>query len=172
MKKFLRLSLTSYGLFSSIKNVRVLSTKIVNPSSVDCQDQKLEKFKSYFSKLSQHLAKDPDTPDLHFFLSEHFSSLANYTIPGGKMNRGLSVPQSYQLLVHQPDPADMELANVLGWSVEILQAFYLVADDIMDGSVTRQENEIFSQPSDVNYFQERKAVLASTIWHWPVSFQR
>ena len=127
---------------------------------------------SYFSKLSQHLAKDPDTPDLHFFLSEHFSSLANYTIPGGKMNRGLSVPQSYQLLVHQPDPADMELANVLGWSVEILQAFYLVADDIMDGSVTRQENEIFSQPSDMNYFQERKAVLASTIWHWPVSFQR
>ena len=118
---------------------------------------------SYFSKLSQHLAKDPDTPDLHFFLSEHFSSLANYTIPGGKMNRGLSVPQSYQLLVHQPDPADMELANVLGWSVEILQAFYLVADDIMDGSITRRGKPCWHRQSGIGLSAFNDSIILESL---------
>ena len=118
---------------------------------------------SYFSKLSQHLAKDPDTPDLHIFLSEHFSSLANYTIPGGKMNRGLSVPQTYQLLVHQPDPADMELANVLGWSVEILQAFYLVADDIMDGSITRRGKPCWHRQSGIGLSAFNDSIILESL---------
>ena len=64
------------------------------------------------------------------------------TVPGGKMNRGLSVPHTYSLLAASRGAScsarDLELASVLGWTVELLQAFFLVADDIMDGSVTRR----------------------------------
>ena len=118
---------------------------------------------SYFPDLSRNLSEDPDTPDLHPFLSEHLSSLASYTIPGGKMNRGLSVPQSYHLMVQQPDPADMELASILGWSVEVLQAFYLVADDIMDGSITRRGQPCWYKRSDIGLAAFNDSIILESL---------
>ena len=120
-------------------------------------------FLSYFPELSQHLSLDPDTPDLHPFLSSHLSSMAEYTIPGGKMNRGLSVPQSYQLLVPHADNADLELANILGWSVEIMQAFYLVADDIMDGSITRRGQPCWYKRSDVGLAAFNDSIILESL---------
>ena len=95
-------------------------------------------FIEQFTELSSLLSHDPSTPDLHPLLSSHLSSLLHYTVPGGKMNRGLSVPHTYSLLVPDCQERDIHLANVLGWSVEMLQAFFLVADDIMDSSITRR----------------------------------
>ena len=56
------------------------------------------------------------------------------------MNRGLSVIDSFRSLVNGRvlTDAEVEKAHVLGWCVEWLQAFFLVADDIMDQSVTRR----------------------------------
>lgn len=63
-----------------------------------------------------------------------------YNVVGGKMNRGLSVLHSYRLIKSNADLSREEVlkANVLGWCVEWLQAFFLVADDIMDSSQTRR----------------------------------
>jgi farnesyl diphosphate synthase len=54
------------------------------------------------------------------------------------MHRGLAVIES--LLILHPQATDEQLfhARVLGWCVEWLQAFFLVADDIMDESTTRR----------------------------------
>ncbi|CCG81894.1 Farnesyl pyrophosphate synthase [Taphrina deformans PYCC 5710] len=59
---------------------------------------------------------------------------------GGKLNRGLSVIDSLCILTGK-DTLDAETykkASVLGWAVELLQAFFLVADDMMDQSKTRR----------------------------------
>ncbi|KAJ3321809.1 Farnesyl pyrophosphate synthetase [Gonapodya sp. JEL0774] len=63
-----------------------------------------------------------------------------YNGPGGKMNRGLSVPDSLECLIKGREITKIERrqAVVLGWCVELLQAFFLIADDIMDGSITRR----------------------------------
>ena len=63
-----------------------------------------------------------------------------YVVPGGKLNRGLSVIDSYRALQGGRALTDAEAhkCHVLGWCVEWLQAFFLVADDIMDQSVTRR----------------------------------
>lgn len=58
---------------------------------------------------------------------------------GGKCNRGMSVPDSVSLLLGRPLSSDEYFqAATLGWMTELLQAFFLVSDDIMDSSITRR----------------------------------
>ena len=58
---------------------------------------------------------------------------------GGKCNRGMSVPDSVSLLLGKPLSEDeYSKAATLGWLTELLQAFFLVSDDIMDTSITRR----------------------------------
>eukprot|EP00842_Homolaphlyctis_polyrhiza_P002552 jgi/Hompol1/3298/HPOL_006472-RA len=60
-------------------------------------------------------------------------------VPGGKMNRGLTVPSAYASLLKRELTADeLFKAQALGWCIEFLQAFFLISDDIMDGSLTRR----------------------------------
>ncbi|KAJ5177232.1 Farnesyl pyrophosphate synthase [Penicillium canariense] len=59
--------------------------------------------------------------------------------PGGKLNRGLSVPDTGLALLKKPLTAEQfEHLSILGWLTELLQAFFLVSDDIMDSSITRR----------------------------------
>lgn len=51
----------------------------------------------------------------------------------------MSVPDSVSLLLGKPLSEDEYFqAATLGWMTELLQAFFLVSDDIMDGSITRR----------------------------------
>lgn len=60
---------------------------------------------------------------------------------GGKCNRGLSVVDTTQLLLGRDLTQDEYFhAATLGWMIELLQAFFLVSDDIMDSSKTRRGN--------------------------------
>lgn len=61
-----------------------------------------------------------------------------YNCVGGKMNRGLSVLATYSRLIAPRQPTEQEIkeADMLGWCIEWLQAFFLVSDDIMDGAWT------------------------------------
>ena len=60
---------------------------------------------------------------------------------GGKYNRGMSVPDTASILISRPlEPLEFQKAATLGWLTELLQAFFLVSDDIMDSSHTRRGN--------------------------------
>lgn len=60
-------------------------------------------------------------------------------VSGGKLNRGLSVPDTGMALLKQPlTDEQFKHLSTLGWLTELLQAFFLVSDDLMDGSVTRR----------------------------------
>nr|AYV97141.1 trans-prenyltransferase 1 [Haslea ostrearia] len=65
--------------------------------------------------------------------------MMDYTVPGGKLNRGTTVLAVFQTLKGRT-LTELEVAQacVLGWTIEFLQAFFLVADDVMDGSKTRR----------------------------------
>ncbi|EEP79117.1 farnesyl pyrophosphate synthetase [Uncinocarpus reesii 1704] len=88
-------------------------------------------------------------PSLVQDLSEHaqqygdpyhsFGVSLNANTPGGKLNRGLSVPDSALSLLSQPlNEKQFKDLCTLGWLTELLQAFFLVSDDMMDASITRR----------------------------------
>jgi len=45
----------------------------------------------------------------------------NYNTPGGKLNRGLSVVDTYQILVRKPLSDEIHMkVSILGWAVELV----------------------------------------------------
>ncbi|KAJ7265974.1 isoprenoid synthase domain-containing protein [Mycena haematopus] len=70
---------------------------------------------------------------------ERYRKNLDYNVPGGKLNRGMAVVDTAEIIkgVALDDEAYLEAA-VLGWSVELLQAVFLVTDDIMDVTTTRR----------------------------------
>ncbi|KAJ3289077.1 Farnesyl pyrophosphate synthetase [Rhizoclosmatium sp. JEL0117] len=96
-------------------------------------------FEATYETLAKELLEDMKTYRLPANGLAWVEKMLNYTIPGGKMNRGLTVVSSLKSLKKR-DLTEEELlhAEVLGWCVELLQAFFLISDDIMDSSVTRR----------------------------------
>ncbi|KAF5728827.1 farnesyl diphosphate synthase [Tripterygium wilfordii] len=96
-------------------------------------------FMKVYSTLKSELLDDPAfewTPDSRQWVEQ----MLDYNVPKGKLNRGLSVLDSYKLLKEGEELTEEEmfLASSLGWCIEWLQAYFLVLDDIMDGSHTRR----------------------------------
>jgi farnesyl diphosphate synthase len=73
---------------------------------------------------------------------KHVRRMLEYNVKGGKMNRGLMVVTSgLKIFESQGREANSDTRTklaVLGWCVEWLQAWILVADDIMGCSETRR----------------------------------
>ncbi|KAI1354859.1 farnesyl pyrophosphate synthetase [Xylaria sp. FL0043] len=99
----------------------------------------LKEFESVFPKLEEDLlnwAKQYNLPQQYL---EWYKKSLEVNAVGGKCNRGMSVPDSVSLLVNRPlTEEEYFQAATLGWMIELLQAFFLVSDDIMDSSITRR----------------------------------
>ncbi|XP_013071869.2 farnesyl pyrophosphate synthase-like [Biomphalaria glabrata] len=98
----------------------------------------LSEFDAIFEELVENLTKeglqDKEIKDAFTW----FKEVLIYNVPHGKKNRGISVVTSFKHLVPDASEDDIKIARVMGWCVELLQGFFLVADDIMDNSLTRR----------------------------------
>lgn len=83
---------------------------------------------------------------------DYLHKMLNYNVKGGKMNRGKMVVDAGVLILKEQnkdvDNTTLCQLAVLGWSVEWLQAWLLVADDIMDSSVTRRGQKCWYKTLD------------------------
>lgn len=108
----------------------------------DQKEIKKAEFVSVFKPLLDQVIADVESsyPDYDKDALVWFRKSMEYNCLGGKMNRGLSVLDSYKRLVPDKELTEDEVkdARILGWMIEWLQAFFLVSDDIMDASVTRR----------------------------------
>jgi hypothetical protein len=69
----------------------------------------------------------------------HFQGVANYNVLDGKKVRGTGVIDAVRALsANTPDENLLKQAAVLGWCIELMQGAFLVADDLMDHSLTRR----------------------------------
>lgn len=98
----------------------------------------LDTFDEVFPEILELLVnpglKDSEIQDAN----KWFKEVLEYNVPHGKKNRGMFVGMAYRFLVPEPKEDDLHIARVLGWCIELLQAFFLVADDVMDQSYTRR----------------------------------
>lgn len=104
-------------------------------------------FMAVFDKLVQDIMDDVKANfDLPEDAIKYIHRNITYNVPHGKLNRGMAVSECYQAFATkdvQDTQEDRFRAHTLGWCVELLQAFFLVADDIMDDSVTRRGQPCF-----------------------------
>ncbi|KAK2460024.1 hypothetical protein APHAL10511_007947 [Amanita phalloides] len=81
---------------------------------------------------------------------EWYRKNLDYNVPWGKLNRGMAVVDTVEILKGRSLTDDEYLmAAVLGWCVELLQAFFLVSDDIMDSSITRRSQPCWYRVPEV-----------------------
>ncbi|XP_070566291.1 farnesyl pyrophosphate synthase-like [Ptychodera flava] len=119
---------------TTIEDTRRASTQ--RPESADSTT-----FDNFYRELSSTLIqRSIDNFEVQDAI-DRFKIVLDYNVPFGKKNRGLTVVASYRALAR---PEDLENEDCLkrvmavGWCVELFQAFFLVADDIMDRSTTRR----------------------------------
>ncbi|RYP69354.1 hypothetical protein DL771_006164 [Monosporascus sp. 5C6A] len=120
----------------------------------------LQEFESVFPKLEADLlewAKGYKLPQDQ--LDWYKKSLEVNTL-GGKCNRGMSVPDSVSLLLGKPlSEEEYFKAATLGWLIELLQAFFLVSDDMMDSSITRRGKPCWYRQEGVGMIAINDALL-------------
>lgn len=69
----------------------------------------------------------------------HFKTVINYNVSDGKKIRGATVIDTVRALsLESADELLLKQAAVLGWCIELMQGSFLVADDLMDHSLTRR----------------------------------
>uniref|UniRef100_A0ACD5U072 Uncharacterized protein n=1 Tax=Avena sativa TaxID=4498 RepID=A0ACD5U072_AVESA len=117
-------------------------------------------FGRIYGTLKEELLKDPAfefTTESHQWIDR----MLDYNVLGGKLNRGLSVVDSYKLLKGADDLTEEEmfLSSTLGWCIEWLQAFFLVLDDIMDDSVTRRGQPCWYRVPQVGFIAVNDGII-------------
>lgn len=106
-------------------------------------DSDLVVFKDAFDRILNEIINDLSTAyEMPAENIDWVRRMINYTVSGGKMNRGLAL---MSVQTEFAKAKGITLSNkertqsaALGWCIEFLQAFFLVADDVMDDSVTRR----------------------------------
>jgi len=109
-------------------------------AEIEAAGSEKERFMALFPMLKKDiiasLKKDNELMDEAAAWVER---MIEYSVPGGKLNRGMTVVAVYRtLLGRELSSEEVARASVLGWAIEFLQAFFLVADDVMDDSQTRR----------------------------------
>ncbi|KAL6910787.1 terpenoid synthase [Trichoderma evansii] len=103
------------------------------------QKTTLKEFESVYPKLEEALLDHARSYKLPAKELAWFKKNLEVNPLGGKCNRGMSVPDSVSIILGRPLTEEEYFKSAtLGWMTELLQAFFLVSDDIMDSSITRR----------------------------------
>ncbi|KAM5545641.1 hypothetical protein V8D89_000679 [Ganoderma adspersum] len=117
----------------------------------DAKAQKRQKFEGAYSRLREELLDHLRQEGMPDDVVNWFQRNIDYNVPGGKLNRGMSVVDSVEILKGRKLNDDEYFkAALLGWCVEFLQAYFLISDDMMDQSVTRRGQPCYYRVEGVN----------------------
>ena len=124
------------------------------PASMPPYDKDHDLFVQLFDQFTNEIVADLEPIyELPKESVDYVHRMINYTVNGGKMTRGLTAMKVNKIFAESSGRKLTDKERVksaaLGWCIEFLQAFFLVADDIMDSSVTRRGNPCWYKLPDV-----------------------
>ncbi|KAI0052817.1 farnesyl diphosphate synthase [Auriscalpium vulgare] len=129
-------------------------------TSADEKQAARQKFQDVYIVVRDQLLDQFDEHGMPEESIAYYRKSMDYNVPGGKMNRGLSVIDSVAILKGRKLTDDeYTKAAVLGWSVEFLQAYFLVADDMMDSAITRRGQPCWYRVEGVGLMAINDALL-------------
>ncbi|KAI1318754.1 Farnesyl pyrophosphate synthetase [Mortierella claussenii] len=126
-----------------------------------------KEFMDVFPVLAEELLAHLRSLNIPQNAIEWFERSMRHNVLGGKMNRGLTVAETLRILKRGEPLSQEEIfkANLLGWCIEWLQAFFLVSDDIMDNSKTRRGQPCWYRVEGVGHIAINDAfILESAIY--------
>jgi farnesyl diphosphate synthase len=126
----------------------------------------MEQFKCVYPYLRDQILHDfATTNELGNEAIQWLRDMMDYNVPGGKLNRGVMVVEVVRRLIapSQWNTHTLARACVLGWTIEFLQAFFLVADDVMDESQTRRGQPCWYQQPHVKWIAVNDAFLLESM---------
>ena len=132
---------------------------------MDVYDQKRKGFIQNFSEIVRVLTDDdmghPEIGDAIARLKE----VLEY-VNGGKYQWGMTMLTTFQDLVElrRLDADGLQQAMTVGWCVELLQAFFLVSDDIMDSFLTQRGQVCWYQKPGIGLDAINDAILEACIY--------
>lgn len=113
------------------------------PSTINGSDLKTtakkRRFQDVFPLLKEELVQIFKESKMPPDATEWYARNLEYNVPYGKLNRGISVVDTLEIIRGAPlNDDEFFKAATLGWCVELLQSMFLVSDDMMDSSITRR----------------------------------
>ncbi|XP_067138920.1 farnesyl pyrophosphate synthase isoform X2 [Centruroides vittatus] len=124
--------------------------------------REMEEFDATFALIVENLINEDDVQDERikdvFF---RFKEILECNIPHGKKNRALALVSTYKLLVKSKNLVEenIQLANILGWCVEMMQAYFIIFDDIMDQSFTRRGKPCWFRNENIGLMAINDAIM-------------
>lgn len=129
----------SFPATQNDRSAGIAADSSIEYPSYDYENDPKGSFMKICDMLVEEILEDlPKHYDLPKRETEWLEKMLNYTVKGGKMNRGLMVVDAGVSILNTKDNTTLCRLAVLGWAIEWLQAWLLIADDIMDSSVTRR----------------------------------
>ncbi|XP_036143821.1 farnesyl pyrophosphate synthase-like [Monomorium pharaonis] len=91
--------------------------------------------------------KNLNIPDV----TKWMAKVLQYNVPGGKKIRALTLVYTYKLLAPSDQLTDenIRLVRILAWCVELMQAYFIVVDDIQDRSLFRRGQPCWYRYNDI-----------------------
>ena len=100
-----------------------------------------KEFSSYYPQIKEYLSGFLDK-FTEPFVKEHIITMLDESSIGGKQARGkLANSVFLELTGTKEDSEQAIVGKIIGWTIEIIQASSLIADDLMDQSQTRRGKE-------------------------------
>mmetsp|Transcript_27838 Transcript_27838/g.45223 ORF Transcript_27838/g.45223 Transcript_27838/m.45223 type:complete len:370 (+) Transcript_27838:92-1201(+) len=123
-----------------VKRPRNEATELLHEETAKKQKGDKEMFMDAYVVLRDDMVNGMADYEMPPDAVKYIHRMIEYNVPKGKLNRGLAVISSLRSLMQGESISDSLVfkANAAGWCIEWLQAMFLVADDVMDASITRR----------------------------------